>query len=144
MTPNNKFATCITLLERHRLRGWVAIIREGKGFIEQSGATDNTTPVAFSISAFATESTQIELGDEIEYSLRKSSGRLVAENILKVPLTIQNFYVSITRTFVDGGKERLYSLVCSSHGSSRSNRHACSHVEQRRVRGARSCAEAHG
>ena len=95
MASQNKFAANITLIERHRTRGWIAIIREGKGFIEQSGATDNMAPVAFSTSVFAADNTSIELGDEVEFSLRKVSGRLTAENIVKVPMTIQNFYVRI-------------------------------------------------
>ena len=85
-TPGIKFASNITLIERNRIRGWVAIVREGKGFLEQNNSTE---PIAFT-----GDSTQIELGDEVEFSLRKISGRLTAENILKVSSTITNFYVS--------------------------------------------------
>ena len=28
----------MTLVERNRIRGWIAIIREGKGFIEQTNS----------------------------------------------------------------------------------------------------------
>jgi hypothetical protein len=79
----------VILIERNRLRGWIAIIREGKGFIEQSNIIDNIQPIAF-----INDNTQFELGDEVEFSLKKISGHLIAENLLKVPLTIQNSYVS--------------------------------------------------
>ncbi|CAF1266558.1 unnamed protein product [Adineta steineri] len=92
MASGNKLASNIILLERHRAHGWIAIVREGKGFIEQSGATDNIEPIAFSMNSFSSDSTQIDLGDEVEFSLRKVSGRLTAENIVKIPLTINNFY----------------------------------------------------
>jgi len=94
MILGNKFVSNVTLIERNRIRGWIAIVREGKGFIEQSNTTGNNEPVAFSTNAFTGDNTQIELGDEIEFSLRKISGRLTAENILKVSSTINNFYVS--------------------------------------------------
>ena len=51
--------------------------------------------IAFSINAFTGDNTQIDLGDEVEFSLRKISGPLTAENILKVSSTINNFYVSV-------------------------------------------------
>lgn len=86
-------ASNINLIERNRIRGWIAIIREGKGFLEQDAATGSTEPVGFSINAFTGDGSQAELGDEVEFSLRKSSGRLTADNILKVPSTIQNYYV---------------------------------------------------
>jgi cold shock CspA family protein len=95
MTSGSKLASNITLIERNRIRGWIAIIREGKGFIEQNNSTNNIEPVVFTINSFTSDNTQIELGDEVEFSLRNISGRLVAENILKVSLTIHNFYVSI-------------------------------------------------
>ena len=114
---NNKFASNVTLIERNRLRGWVAIIREGKGFIEQNGATDNTEPVMFSTNALAGDNTSIDLGDEVEFSLRKVSGRFVAENILKVPLTIDNYYVSILfNCFVN---RNLCSMVAFSQSFQR-------------------------
>jgi hypothetical protein len=95
MTSGNKFASNITLIERNRIRGWIAILREGKGFIEQNNTTGSIEPIAFSINSFTGDNTQIDLGDEVEFSLRKISGRLTAENILKVSLTINNFYVSV-------------------------------------------------
>jgi cold shock CspA family protein len=91
MTSGSKSASNVTLIERNRIRGWIAILREGKGFIEQNNTTE---PIAFSTNAFTGDSTQIELGDEVEFSLRKISGRLTAENILKVSSTMNNFYVS--------------------------------------------------
>jgi len=84
----NQFALNINLIERNRRRGWIGIIREGKGFIESNGET-----IAFSTSSFTGDNTQIELGDEVEFNLRKSTGRLTAENLVKVPLTIHNLYV---------------------------------------------------
>lgn len=83
----------VTLIERNRIHGWIAILREGKGFIEQSPTTANTEPVAFTMNSFTGDNVQVELGDEVEFSLRKVSGRLIAENILKVSSTINNFYV---------------------------------------------------
>jgi cold shock CspA family protein len=94
LMQGHRTAMHVNLIERHRIRGWIAIIREGKGFIEQDATTGNVEPVPFLMSSFTGDNTQIELGDEVEFSLRKSSGRLVAENILKVASTIQNFYVS--------------------------------------------------
>jgi cold shock CspA family protein len=84
----------VTLIERNRIRGWIVIIREGKGFIEQSITANNIEPVVFTINSFTGDNTQIELGDEVEFSLRKISGRLIAENILKLPSTMNNFYVN--------------------------------------------------
>ena len=92
MMPSNKLAMNINLIERNRIRGWIAILREGKGFIEPSNSTGNNDAIAFSTNAFTGDNIQIELGDEVEFSLRKISGRLTAENILKVSLTINNFY----------------------------------------------------
>ncbi|CAF3951002.1 unnamed protein product [Rotaria sordida] len=92
ITSNSNLAFNITLIERNRIHGWIAILREGKGFIEQSNTMGNTEPVAFSMNAFTGDNIQVELGDEVEFSLRKISGRLIAENILKVSLTINNFY----------------------------------------------------
>ena len=83
------------MLERHRIRGWVAIVREGKGFIEPDSSMIPMEPILFNTAAFTGDNVQIDLGDEVEFSLRKSSGRLTAENILKVSSTIQNFYVRI-------------------------------------------------
>lgn len=93
LKSGNKYATNVSLIERNRLRGWIAIIREGQGFIEQSNISDNIEPIAFTINSFTDENIQIDLGDEIEFSLSSISGQLTAENILKVPLTIQNSYV---------------------------------------------------
>jgi hypothetical protein len=95
MTSGSKLATNITLIERNRIHGWIAILREGKGFIEQSTTTGNIEPIAFSTNAFTGDNTQVDLGDEVEFSVRKISGRLTADNILKIPLTINNFYVSL-------------------------------------------------
>jgi cold shock CspA family protein len=92
MISGGKFASNISLIERNRIRGWIAILREGKGFLEQNNTTGNIEPIAFSTNTFTGDSTQIELGDEVEFSLRKISGRLIAENILKVSSTINNFY----------------------------------------------------
>jgi cold shock CspA family protein len=85
----------VNLIERNRIRGWIAIIREGKGFIEQSNTKNNIEPVVFTISSFTGDNTQIELGDEVEFSLRKVSTRLIAENILKLPSTVNTLYVSV-------------------------------------------------
>ena len=95
MTLGNKFATDVTLLERNRLRGWIAIIREGKGFIEEANMSGNIEPILFTINSFTGDNIQIELGDELEFSVRKISNRLVAENILKVPSTLSTLYVSL-------------------------------------------------
>lgn len=90
----------MALVERHRVRGWIVIIREGKGFIEQHNTTNNIEPVAFSINSFTGDNTQIDLGDEVEFSLRKSSGRLTAENIMKVQTKTNNFYVSFSKLII--------------------------------------------
>ncbi|CAF4887658.1 unnamed protein product, partial [Rotaria socialis] len=37
----SKVATNVALVERNRTRGWIAIIREGKGFIEPNSTTNN-------------------------------------------------------------------------------------------------------
>ena len=90
LTPGSKYASNVTLIERNRCRGWIAIIREGKGFIEQSNITDNIVPIAFT-----NDTIPIDLGDEVEFNLKTQSGQLTAENISKVPSTVQNFYVRI-------------------------------------------------
>jgi cold shock CspA family protein len=95
LPSGSKVATNVNLIERNRIRGWIAIIREGKGFIEQSNTKNNIEPVVFTISSFTGDNTQIELGDEVEFSLRKVSTRLIAENILKLPSTVNTLYVSV-------------------------------------------------
>ncbi|CAF3428799.1 unnamed protein product [Rotaria socialis] len=92
ITPGSKLALNVALIERNRVHGWIAILREGKGFIEQGTTMGSIEPVAFSMSSFTGDNIQVELGDEVEFSLRKISSRLVAENILKVSSTINNFY----------------------------------------------------
>jgi hypothetical protein len=94
MTADGKVASNVILIERHRMRGWIAILREGKGFIETSGNAADVAPVAFTASAFTDLAAAIELGDEIEFCLSKISDCFTAENILKVPSTIHKFYVS--------------------------------------------------
>jgi hypothetical protein len=54
----------------------------------------NIQPIAFTINSFTGDNIQIDLGDEVEFSLKNISGYLTADNILKVPLTIHNSYVS--------------------------------------------------
>ncbi|CAF4200676.1 unnamed protein product, partial [Rotaria magnacalcarata] len=93
VASGSKVATTVALVERNRTRGWIAIIREGKGFIEPNSITNNIEPIAFTTNSFTGDNTLIDLGDEVEFSLRKNSGRLTAENILKVPTAINNFYV---------------------------------------------------
>ncbi|CAF4306422.1 unnamed protein product, partial [Rotaria magnacalcarata] len=93
VASGSKVATTVALVERNRTRGWIAIIREGKGFIEPNSTTNNIEPIAFTTNSFTGDNTLIDLGDEVEFSLRKNSGRLTAENILKVPTAINNFYV---------------------------------------------------
>ncbi|CAF3081035.1 unnamed protein product [Rotaria socialis] len=92
VVSGSKVATNVALVERNRTRGWIAIIREGKGFIEPNSTTNNIEPIAFTTNSFTGDNTLIDLGDEVEFSLRKNSGRLTAENILKVPAAINNFY----------------------------------------------------
>ena len=94
MTADGKVASNVILIERHRMRGWIAILRDGKGFIETSGTAANVAPVAFAASSFTDLTAAIELGDEIEFSLSKISDSFTAENILKVQSTIHKFYVS--------------------------------------------------
>ena len=87
LTPGNKYATNVTLIERHRLRGWVAIIRENKGFIEPNNLPDQIEPIPFK-----NENLQIELGDEVEFNLKTISGHKIADNITKVSTTLQTLY----------------------------------------------------
>jgi len=56
---------------------------------------DNIQPIAFTINSFNDENIQIELGDEVEFNVKNISGHLIAENIIKVPLTINNSYVNL-------------------------------------------------
>ncbi|CAF0830573.1 unnamed protein product [Didymodactylos carnosus] len=86
----------IRLIERNRIRGWIAIFRENRGFIEQNGDANS---VLFSSSSIAGDPTQLDLGDEVEFSLRKSTGRLTAENIIKVALTVNSFYSTLPTTY---------------------------------------------
>ncbi|CAF1160122.1 unnamed protein product [Adineta ricciae] len=98
LTLGNKFATDVTLLERNRLRGWIAIIRDGKGFIEEANVSGNIEPILFTINSFTGDNIQIELGDELEFSVRKVSNRPVAENILKVSSTLSTLYSVLPST----------------------------------------------
>lgn len=86
-TSGNKYATNVTLIERNRLRGWVAIIRENKGFIEPNNLPDQIEPIPFK-----NENLQIELGDEVEFNLKTLSGHKIADNITKVSSTLQTLY----------------------------------------------------
>ncbi|CAF0970741.1 unnamed protein product, partial [Didymodactylos carnosus] len=92
VTSKQSVASNIKLTERSRVRGWIAIFRENRGFIEQKS---DTKPILFLTSSIASDPSQLDLGDEVEFSLRKSTGRLIAENILKVPSTINNFYSTL-------------------------------------------------
>ena len=127
IAPGSKVASNISLVERQRLRGWIAIIREGKGFIESDGSFGSVEAIAFTTNSFTGEATQIDLGEEVEFSLRKSSGRSTAENVLKVPLTIQNFYVSFFLSLFRSTDVLSAFSVRSTDGLSRSSRYACAH-----------------
>ncbi|CAF0776592.1 unnamed protein product [Adineta steineri] len=99
LISGSKFATNVTLIERNRVHGWIAIIREGKGFIEEYNTTNNIEPIVFTINSFTGDGTQIDLGDEVEFSVRQVSNRLIAENILKVTSTINSFYSILPTTY---------------------------------------------
>ncbi|CAF0756986.1 unnamed protein product [Adineta steineri] len=99
LISGSKFATNVTLIERNRVHGWIAIIREGKGFIEEYNTTNNIEPIVFTINSFPGDGTQIDLGDEVEFSIRQVSNRLIAENILKVTSTINSFYSILPTTY---------------------------------------------
>ena len=115
LTLESKMASNVNLIERNRIRGWIAIIREGKGFIEQDAATGSMEPVVFSTSAFTGDGTQADLGDEVEFSLRKSSGRYSADNILKVPSTIQNYYVRSSNRLSTSSVVFFQSVLPTTH-----------------------------
>lgn len=112
MTSGGQAAANVTLVERHRFRGWIAAIREGKGFIEPNFGSGSIESVFFAASSFTTDNPQFDLGEEVEFSLKKVSNRLVADHIHKVPLTIKNFYVSARVPSNGRSHVRLPSRSC--------------------------------
>ncbi|GFR76349.1 cold shock domain-containing protein E1, partial [Elysia marginata] len=64
-----------------RCHGFVATIKENYGFIETA---DHEKEVFFHFSSFNGDTNDLELGDEVEYTLARKSSKVSAENIRKL------------------------------------------------------------
>lgn len=64
-----------------RCQGFVATLKDNYGFIENS---DHDREVFFHFSAFEGNAADLDLGDEVEYTLARKSSKLSAENIHKL------------------------------------------------------------
>lgn len=64
-----------------RCQGFVATLKENYGFIENS---DHDREVFFHYSAYDGNAADLDLGDEVEYTLARKSSKLSAENIRKL------------------------------------------------------------
>jgi len=65
-----------------RLQGFIATLKETFGFIETA---EHEKEVFFHFTMFEGEPTDLELGDEVEYTLVKKSGKTSAESVKKIP-----------------------------------------------------------
>jgi len=65
-----------------RLQGFIATLKETFGFIETA---EHEKEVFFHFTMFDGEPTDLELGDEVEYTLVKKSGKTSAESVRKIP-----------------------------------------------------------
>lgn len=65
-----------------RCQGYIATLKDNYGFIEN---VDHDKEVFFHFSACEGSATELELGDEVEYTLTRKSAKLSAENIKKLP-----------------------------------------------------------
>ncbi|XP_059172190.1 cold shock domain-containing protein E1-like [Physella acuta] len=64
-----------------RCHGFVATLKENYGFIETA---DHEKEVFFHFSSFNGDTNELELGDEMEYTLARKSSKVSAENIRKL------------------------------------------------------------
>ncbi|KAK3798016.1 hypothetical protein RRG08_034577 [Elysia crispata] len=64
-----------------RCHGFVATLKENYGFIETA---DHEKEVFFHFSSFIGDTNDLELGDEVEYTLARKSSKVSAENIRKL------------------------------------------------------------
>lgn len=79
---NTKMAVGVKRTTTDRYYGFVATLKDSFGFIEMA---DHEKEIFFHFSAFDGEPNDLELGDEVEYSLSKKTAKVSAENIRKVP-----------------------------------------------------------
>jgi len=73
--------SCVTS-SAPRLQGFIATLKETFGFIETA---EHEKEVFFHFTMFDGEPTDLELGDEVEYTLVKKSGKTSAEAVKKIP-----------------------------------------------------------
>lgn len=65
-----------------RQQGFIATLKDNFGFIETA---DHNKEVFFHFSAFDGDATELDLGDEVEFSLSKKTAKVSAETIKKLP-----------------------------------------------------------
>lgn len=65
-----------------RCQGYIATLKDNYGFIEN---VDHDKEVFFHFSSFEGSTNDLELGDEVEYTLARKSAKLSGENIKKLP-----------------------------------------------------------
>ncbi|CAH1799965.1 unnamed protein product [Owenia fusiformis] len=82
---NTKTAVNIKVLSRNSggvQRGFIATLKDNFGFIETAA---HDKEVFFHFSAFEGECNDLDLGDEVEYTLAKKTAKVSAESIKKLP-----------------------------------------------------------
>lgn len=80
-----KMAVSVRVVLRNitgKSQGFIATLKDNYGFIENA---DHDKEVFFHFSAFDGNPNDLDLGDEVEYTLTRKSAKLSAENIHRVP-----------------------------------------------------------
>ncbi|CAG5119485.1 unnamed protein product, partial [Candidula unifasciata] len=83
-STNKKEAVKVKVVLRNiagRCLGYIATLKENYGFIETA---DHEKEVFFHFSSFNGDTNDLELGDEVEYTLARKSSKVSAENIRKL------------------------------------------------------------
>lgn len=82
---NSRFAAAVRVVIRNiqgKCHGFIATLKDNYGFIENA---DHDKEVFFHFSSFDGDVNDLDLGDEVEYTVTRKSAKLSAENIRKVP-----------------------------------------------------------
>lgn len=81
---NTKTASCVRIISRNshsKQQGFIATIKDNFGFIETA---EHDREVFFHFSAFDGDPSDLDLGDEVEFTLAKKTAKVSAENIRRL------------------------------------------------------------
>ncbi|KAK3090111.1 hypothetical protein FSP39_009267 [Pinctada imbricata] len=82
---NSKYAVNIKVIFRNvsnKRRGYVAALQDTYGFVENS---DHNQAVFFHFTSLNGSPSEIEIGDEVEYTITKKGAKFSAENVSRIP-----------------------------------------------------------